>query len=107
MSKVPEVLVIIRSDAETGEPVAFMPLEPGTSDPYTMCCYAHIGQHSSASIDYYNSTRPANIHSDEAANELWRELRGIYECEPDFTELRLGYRMPTNAIAIRRGKLAC
>ena len=39
--------------------VAFFPELPGTSDPFTCACYAHIGQHSSASVLYAATLRPA------------------------------------------------
>ena len=39
-------------------------------------CYQHIGQHSEASLDYYNSTKPAT--PDEYA-DLLAELKSIYD----------------------------
>ena len=39
-------------------------------------CYQHIGQHSEASLDYYNSTKPAT--PDEYA-DLLSELKSIYD----------------------------
>lgn len=44
-----------------------------------MLCYAHIGQHGTASLDYYWETKPANP---EEYAELLAELRGIYTDAP-------------------------
>lgn len=44
-----------------------------------MVCYAHVGQHASASFAWYSTqTRPA---SPEEYEPLLRELRSIYEVE--------------------------
>jgi hypothetical protein len=49
-------------DRKNGEVTAIMPEIPGTADPYTCQCYAHIGQHSSCKITVATRcslTRPA------------------------------------------------
>jgi hypothetical protein len=63
---------------EEPEVIAFFPELSGNSDYGNTCaCYAHVGQHSSASIEYYQDcTRPAT--PDEYA-DLLKELQGIYE----------------------------
>jgi hypothetical protein len=39
---------------------AVFPTIPGSvSDPYSMSCYARVGQHSSCSWEWYRETRPA------------------------------------------------
>jgi hypothetical protein len=49
------------------------------SDSYNMTCYAHVGQHSSCSVEWYNGERKAKP-AEYAA--LLNELRGIYDdCE--------------------------
>lgn len=40
-----------------------------------LCCYAHVGQHSSGSYGWYRTTRPATPRE---YHGLLRELRGIY-----------------------------
>jgi len=58
------------------EIVAVFPTEQGTNDPSTMSCYAHIGQHSSCSIGWYQRTKPAKP---EEYASLLSELKGYYE----------------------------
>jgi len=53
-------------------------------------CYAHIGQHSSCSREWYQSTRPATESESES---LLRELRGIYESGEDPVKLEIYKRM--------------
>lgn len=55
---------------------AVFPTLPGNRDPYTATCYAHVGQHSACSPEWYRTTRPAS--PDESA-DLLAELRRIYE----------------------------
>ncbi|HMA20697.1 MAG TPA: hypothetical protein VKO87_07825 [Gemmatimonadaceae bacterium] len=57
------------------EITAVFPTLPGTSDPDTMTCYAHIGQHSTCSIGWYREkTRPASPAEYKA---LQTELEGL------------------------------
>ncbi len=56
---------------------AVFPTEPGT-DAYNMSCYAHIGQHSTCSPGWYNTTRAAKPA--EYA-DLLAELHSIYAPE--------------------------
>lgn len=63
-----------------GEVTAVFPTELGGNHYMDMTCYAHIGQHSSCSMEWYRATRPAKP---EEYDELFRELRQIYECDPD------------------------
>lgn len=60
------------------EVLAFFPELPGTNDYNQDClCYAHVGQHSSASLDFYSDcTRPA---TPEEYKDLLDELQEIYE----------------------------
>lgn len=57
---------------------ALFPTLPGTPDGATMVCYAHIGQHSSASWAWYHSRRHRRATRGEY-RALLAELRGIYE----------------------------
>jgi len=74
MEKLP---IIFRKDKEDSAIVAFFPTIWETGN--YMLCYAHIGQHGSASDDYYRSTLPAS--PDEYA-PLLAELTGIYTTRP-------------------------
>jgi hypothetical protein len=55
---------------------AVFPSLPGTGDPDTATCYAHIGQHGQCSRAWYRTTRAA---TPEEYASLLRELRNIYE----------------------------
>lgn len=57
-----------------GEVTACFPTIPGTNDPGTMTCYAHIGQHGSASLGFVQTAKPAR--PEQYAN-LLNELRSI------------------------------
>ncbi len=67
--------IIFRKESD-GSILAIFPTIPESYSGYHMCCYAHVGQHGSCSIDYYRETTPAS-ESESAA--LLAELRGIYE----------------------------
>lgn len=55
-----------------------------------MTCYAHVGQHGGCSLDWYRSTRRALPSEYDA---LLRELRGLYEVQPDPVRLVVYQRM--------------
>lgn len=81
--------IIFRAD-KSGDITAFFPTLPADYRGEQLTCYAHVGQHSGASFDYYHSTRPA---SDAESAPLLRELRGIYESGPDAVTLQPCKRM--------------
>ena len=57
------------------EPIALFPEELGTIDPYTCSSYAHIGQHSSATLDLIiDRSRPA---TESEYADLKAELEAI------------------------------
>ena len=67
-----EVQVIFRKD-KSGNVTAFF---PGMRCNYGMIvCYQHIGQHSEASMSYYDSTIKAK---EDEYKPLLNELNGIY-----------------------------
>ena len=68
-----------------GEITAVFPAEPWSLDPNSRACYAPIGQHSSCSIAWYLTTKPATI--DESAS-LLSELVSI-----GYDDLRVVKRM--------------
>ena len=76
MPDTPKTPVIFRLEraGETWTPVAFFPTLPGTNDPWTCEIYAHLGQHGSASRDYYSKTCPITL---EDAEPLKKELESI------------------------------
>jgi len=39
-------------------------------------CYAHVGQHAEASLEYYQGTKPADLESQEA-QDLIAELKSV------------------------------
>ena len=59
---------------KTGEVVALFPEIPGTNDPWTCLSYQHVGQHSSASVDLTDYTRPS---TPDEVKLLAPELTGI------------------------------
>lgn len=70
------VRVIYRADRTDGEVTAFL---DGSANPGNIVCYAHIGQHGEASLDYYREcTRPATPTEFAA---LHRELTAVYSPE--------------------------
>ena len=81
------------------EVTALFPTIPGTNDPFTCTCYAHIGQHGSAS-EAYAAMRPAAKPSEYA--DLMAELRGIY----DDCELVVRKRFHQSYLTTRRAELA-
>jgi predicted nucleic acid-binding Zn finger protein len=56
---------------EDGDVVAFMPYDIADLNG-NITCYAHIGQHSAASLEYYRTTKPTKEYSD-----LLNELQSI------------------------------
>lgn len=56
-----------------GEVTAVFPCEPWSA-PWTMACYAHVGQHGGCSREWYNKTRAAKP---EEYKLLATELEGL------------------------------
>ena len=57
--------------------------------PGFLSCYAHIGQHSTGSLGWYQKTRAA---TEAEYADLLAELRGIYETGPDAVRLVVSKR---------------
>lgn len=73
--------VIFRADKSgdfKGEVTAIFPTIPADNRG-NLTCYAHIGQHGGASLDWYRTTRPA---TETESADLLKELRAIYEARP-------------------------
>jgi hypothetical protein len=56
------------------------------NDPGLMTCYAHIGQHGSCGLGWYNKTRPALPHE-------YGDLKAELESSPYFYRFRIYKRM--------------
>ena len=82
-----------RSGVFKGDITAVFPTLPG--NPGNMTCYAHVGQHSSCSMEWYNTTRPARIG--ECA-DLIAELQSI-----GYDDLKI-YSRITRAMRDERNK---
>lgn len=79
--------VIFRAEVSgkfKGDITAVFPTLPGTIDPYTATGYAHVGQHTTVSKDWYETTRAA---TPEEYVDLFNELKGIYETGDDAVQL--------------------
>lgn len=79
--------VIFRKDAKTGEIMAFFPESYRSGE---LMGYAHIGQHFSADILYYHTTKKASL---DEYNNLFQELMNIYGTGKDAIQLTIKQRM--------------
>ena len=70
---------IPRWDPKHKEPILFLP--DMSANKYNIVCYAHVGQHSEASMEYYHSTRPIRPNKEERrlTHALIREYSGFME----------------------------
>jgi hypothetical protein len=102
--EIPQTTVVIFRKwpkSEGGDVIALFPLEPATvGNPYHCESFQHVGQHGAADPNgLIQVTKPAK--PEEYAN-LQREL----ESEPYRYNLEVRKRIPSNAVDVRRGKLA-
>lgn len=74
LEKLPIIFRAQRSGPFKGDVTAVFPT--AAAGPGQMTCYAHIGQHSGCTLDWYYATRPA---APAEYASLLAELRGIYE----------------------------
>lgn len=102
----PALPVIFRADRSgdhKGTVTAVFPTLPGTSDPWTATCYAHVGQHGTCGRDWYATTRAA---TPAEYADLLNELRGIYERDDrDAVRLDVVNRWTRHHDAARRAEL--
>lgn len=70
-------IMFVQSDSGefAGDVTAIFPTLQGTN-AHDVSCYAHIGQHGTASLEWYKTQRHCNRAE---RNALYHELRGIYE----------------------------
>ena len=66
---------VVKSGEFKGSVDAMFPDLPGTNDASTCACYAHIGQHGSGAVEYWQ--RQTRNATPEECAALQRELRGI------------------------------
>lgn len=80
--KVETLPVIFRKSKDEGgtEIVAVFPTMLGGYKYMDMMCYAHIGQHSGCSLQWYWKTKPARYPE---YSDLLAELKQIYENDED------------------------
>lgn len=101
MDKLPVIFRADRSGDFKGEVTAVFPTLPAENTGPSMTCYAHVGQHSGCSPEWYRATRPAEPH--EYA-DLLAELRGIYSRagDPEAVDLVISHRItPAHRKAFR------
>lgn len=70
----PVLFRVDRAGDFKGDITAVFPTDAATLDPNTMGCFAHIGQHSSCSREWYRTTRPATPAEYDA---LKKELESV------------------------------
>jgi hypothetical protein len=92
-------LVIFRRGKRNPKSViAIFPLEIGNDSPALCSSYEHDGQHGACDPGIIEDTIAAKIQETDVI-ELYHELLSIGY------RLKIGKRIPDNAIEIRRGKL--
>lgn len=79
-------LKVIYRKGAGGEVVAFLPELPANRG--NVVCYAHIGQHNEASMEYYHNTKTALPSEYEP---LHKELKAIYNDYELSVKRRLTY----------------
>ena len=81
--------VIFKRDRHDGEVVAFFPetMFDGSVNKGNIMCYAHNGQSSEASIEYFQDCRPCKDESEYA--DLLAELEDYFMQDPDAGDVRL------------------
>lgn len=68
---------------ETGELTVIFPTLPGTNDPDTMMCYAHIGQHNICHQDWVAETTKVLTTMSRDTLLLRQEVDAIYNIDGD------------------------
>lgn len=100
MRDLPVIFRAEKSGMHKGEVTAVFPTWPAGRRGRDMTVYAHVGQHSAASFEWYRTTRPAT--ADEYA-DLLVELRSIYGCGDDPWRLKICQRIsPAHRAAFLR-----
>ena len=86
MSKPFPVIYRIERWGKEENAVAFFP--HALANPGFLVNYAHVGQHSEASLGYYQQTKAPRTSAQKAmVAELREEVTRIYESEPDAVKL--------------------
>lgn len=84
-----------------GHVTAVLPTLPGTG-AHDFTVYAHVGQHSTGTMGWYYTTRPARP---EEYASLLRELQSIYEHGEGAVKLRVVPRITQDMVRERRKNL--
>ena len=81
--------VIFKRDKRDGEIVAFFPetMFDGSVNRGNIMCYAHNGQSSEASIEYFQECRPCKDEAEYA--DLLAELKDYFMQDPDAGDIQL------------------
>lgn len=69
--------VIFRQDKKSKEIVAFFPDTYNHNGHGTMTCYAHVGQHSTAHVNYFHDETFPIPATEPSVQALMRELQDI------------------------------
>lgn len=101
MSKTLVIFRAERSGPFKGDVTAVFPYEPGY-DSWSMTCYAHVGQHSSCTWEWYRTTRAAIPSEYES---LKHELENYGPPDAHY-DLEVRQRMPSGALRRRRAVIA-
>lgn len=73
-----DMVVVLRKEVQGGAIVAFFP-ELVSTPAGDILCYAHVGQHSHAALEYmYENTQPVELFTNRETSDLLEEIRGIY-----------------------------
>ncbi len=95
----PVIFKMERNHGADATPVAFFPAEPWSANVHNECaCYAHLGQHGAAAIDYAASLPPA---TPEQYAPLLAELRAI-----GYDDLKIIRKFTQAHQAARRASIA-
>lgn len=95
-----KTIVLFRAEKHgnfKGDVTAVFPCIPGSSE-HDMSCYVHIGQHSSCTMEWYYTTRPARP---EEYADLKTELENYGSTDSRYS-LDIRRRMPNDAHEKRR-----
>ena len=85
--------VVFKKDRDDGEVIAFFPqsVSDGSANDGMISCYAHMGQHQEASLDYFKACKPC---SEDEYDGLLNELESIYDDTKIVVKQNMRYRKP-------------
>ena len=91
--------VLFRADGPAKRPniTAVFPCIPADDSGHLMTCYAHLGQHSGCSLQWYHTTRPAKP-------EEYADLKAELEAKPYEYRLDVRQRITSDMHEVRRSE---